>query len=160
MSELSDREEPDNGSEVDTGAPIDESQAEPKKQAIPRRPKLDAERILDTPNGIERLVRDFPEISFSDKSNPLMNLDLLMTKLTVWASELYPYGLNLQDFARATETALQHDTKRRKIYELRARYLKEQGVFGATDEDLAAARCEANRLKALERRRQKEQGAN
>jgi Replication Fork Protection Component Swi3 len=159
-----DREEDEEQQRQEEEAPAEDAEEdkpeEPKKPVIPRKPKLDSARVLDTPNGIERVVRDFPMIKFSDKNSSLGNLDILMTNFQVWAAQLYPYGLNIHDFATRVENELQPDTKRRKIYELRARYLKESGIFGPvppTVEELAAARAEENRLKALERRRLKEQ---
>ena len=140
-----------------------EDNTEVKKTVIPRRPKLDSTRIFENANGIERVVRDFPKLNFPAGNSAVANLDILMTNFQVWASQLYPFGLNIQDFARSVETELQPESKRRKIFELRARYLKEQGAFGEqqpSEEELAAARAEANRQKALEKRRLREQGIN
>ena len=140
-----------------------EETADVKKTVIPRRPKLDSTRIFENSNGIERVFRDFPRLNFPAGNSAVSNLDILMNNFQVWASQLYPFGLNIQDFARSVETELQPEAKRRKIYELRSRYLKDQGAFGETvptEDELAVARAEANRQKALEKRRLREEGIN
>ena len=165
------------GVERAEGEPTDDG-TEPPKQSVPRRPKLDADRILDNPQGIIRVFEDFPKIQFRAGAE-VANLDMLMQSFGVWASRLYPYGLNMQDFARTCENELYPERHRRRIFDFRVKYVEKKGQAtsdpnvpdpsghvdmrmetpdpeGADRLAELAARMEQNRRRALEKRRQRE----
>lgn len=161
----------DVGEELDNKKDENAAEGEAIKRIIPRRPKLDAERILDNPIGIQRVMEDFPKIQFK-QNNEVGNLDLLISHFNIWASKLYPYGQNLLDFARTCESELYPERHRRRVFDLRVKYMRDRGAFGgetsegmdvekdspeaAEAERFLAEKMEQNRIKALERRRLRE----
>ncbi|CAK9114595.1 unnamed protein product, partial [Durusdinium trenchii] len=140
-----------------------------KEQAVSvsraKKPKL-SHQIFFEPNGLKKVIQDFPKLKFHGKGHEFEDLKVLMAAYKKWLKDLYPFKDDFEDLIwKARDVLQQKETTesgesdpKQHLHLLRFHY--KCGKEGATktkqDQDETAKRVAENRAKALERKRQRE----
>mmetsp|Transcript_3515 Transcript_3515/g.8241 ORF Transcript_3515/g.8241 Transcript_3515/m.8241 type:complete len:398 (-) Transcript_3515:187-1380(-) len=146
---------------------------------VKKRPKLTHSHFFDDDRGFKKVLETFPKIKLRGKGHEFDDAALLLRHYEKWFQDLFPHGDNLEDLVWTTRNLLQNKERdeegnvsdpREKLHLLRFKY--KQGTSstgnrtpGSAGEcggpqltDTMKRRIEANRQRALDLKRRREEG--
>lgn len=138
-----------------------------------KRPKLTHNLFFEDERGFKKMQKTFPQIPFQGKGYEFRDLKLLLAHYDHWIKELYPVSDNTEEIVKRSRVLLSENMKgddghvsnpRERLHLLRYEYkaaqaLADGAVAKAAEpvpEDVKQ-RIEANRLRALELKKKREQ---
>lgn len=134
--------------------------------------KMTHSLFFEDDRGLKKMLRTFPKIKFRGKGREYEDLCLLVSHYKRWFQELYPERQEMiEDIVWKARHVLDEKEKeddgtisdpRERLHAFRFQYKnskeEEEPAKGAPLSEEARARIEANRQKALEKKRQREAG--
>jgi len=137
-----------------------------------KRAKLTHSTFFDDDRGLNKVLKTFPKIKFHGKGREYEDVSLLLAHYSKWFQELHPFGDHFEDLVLKARQVLEDKEKeddgtisdpRERLHVFRLQYKSSAGQGAKKDagsilSDEQRAKIEANRKRAMERKRLREGG--